>query len=884
MTFLRTLALLLLVTCPAVAQQGTRDVMVVFDMSGSMWGQVDGTAKVEIARDAFGALLSDWGADDVRTGLVVYGHRRRGDCADIELLSRPGDGADIGGLVAGLSPVGKTPLSDAVREAAEVLRYTEEAATVVLLSDGIETCDADPCAVGAELETLGLDFTAHVIGFDIAEGDRAQLRCLADATGGKYFDAADAAGLADAMRGVATATAQATPGPAAEPEALTRTVTVRLKGPMGLQVPRETTVFADGVEVGRLPRGDAVIPGLVVDLAVGPVTLTAEGPGATGTLALDVTARTGVVDLPLVPAADAYVLWQDSPLPINGSHVVMLKNRTGADRGSHHFVLLYPQGATGPDAAIGRGMVGPTSGVFHAVTIPSPATPGDYELAPTGTDGTEYGRVPIRFAAEVTPEWLGSRTVEPGGILDARWQGDANRSTAFTFSRDGKRDSSFVVEGIRSEDGFRLPAPSAPGLYDLSLRWRDAGNARVEASLGQIAVGVALDETEPAAGDQIEAAPDGAVPGDAIGDPDAAGLAREAEAMGGEEFATIPAGDLHGDWLLVAVDHDNRPLFATQIVHDAGAATASGDVDIRADGWALGETTGHERFDVMRRGDAMLFTAHLSDRTYGGRLEWDGRAWRGEMDYDGDGIDRLDVALVRPVDPDRGRDLVPTEAATLPPVPGTFIATDERGQRITTPTDWLIVEGDAQDGEAVRTDEGKHYVEALVPGAYAFTASAGGLTGSARAEHGPETRRTHFVVLRPPGEGADLPIETVFYCSPGEECDMEMVDVPITFTLPEGWGAERPLEARSGKTSFNMVRLTPDGPFWATLNLRQRMAELGPCREVLQGTFCHDATDDPDLLAEVETIARSLSYKPAGSMMLIGDAADDLVRRLGATE
>lgn len=41
------------------AQDTKRNVMAVFHMSGSMWGQMDGTAKVEIARDAFNGLLTD---------------------------------------------------------------------------------------------------------------------------------------------------------------------------------------------------------------------------------------------------------------------------------------------------------------------------------------------------------------------------------------------------------------------------------------------------------------------------------------------------------------------------------------------------------------------------------------------------------------------------------------------------------------------------------------------------------------------------------------------------------------------------------------------------------------------------------------------------------
>ncbi len=173
--------------------------MAVFDLSGSKWGPVDGTAKVAIARDPFDHLLSDWSAGDIRTGLIACGHRRKGDCSDIEVSSTRRIGPVSRPWSRRYAPKGKTPLSEAVRQAPNVLKFTEEVATVVLLSNGVETCDADPCAVGAELEALGLDFTSHVIGFDITEGDKAQLQCLANATGWQYFDGADADGLADPM-------------------------------------------------------------------------------------------------------------------------------------------------------------------------------------------------------------------------------------------------------------------------------------------------------------------------------------------------------------------------------------------------------------------------------------------------------------------------------------------------------------------------------------------------------------------------------------------------------------------------------------------------------------------------------------------------------------
>src|SRR6056297_1684988 len=84
------------------------DVMVVFDGSNSMWGQIDGTAKIEIARSVMGNLLGDWTADR-QIGLMAYGHRRRGDCSDIETLINPASGTapDILERINAITPTGK---------------------------------------------------------------------------------------------------------------------------------------------------------------------------------------------------------------------------------------------------------------------------------------------------------------------------------------------------------------------------------------------------------------------------------------------------------------------------------------------------------------------------------------------------------------------------------------------------------------------------------------------------------------------------------------------------------------------------------------------------------------------------------------------------------
>lgn len=160
MLFIRMLAIGLVALCfgafPAVA---AAKAIIILDGSGSMWAQIDGKARIEIARETLSRVLAGV-PDDFELGFMSYGHREKGSCDDIELLVEPaaGTAAAIGEAAAAIVPKGKTPISAAVKLAAEDLRYTEEKATVILITDGLETCEADPCALASQLEKQGVDF------------------------------------------------------------------------------------------------------------------------------------------------------------------------------------------------------------------------------------------------------------------------------------------------------------------------------------------------------------------------------------------------------------------------------------------------------------------------------------------------------------------------------------------------------------------------------------------------------------------------------------------------------------------------------------------------------------------------------------------------------
>ncbi len=195
------------------ADQPGKKVILVLDASGSMWGKLKGKAKIVIARSVVKELLNTWD-NNTELGLIAYGHRVKGSCKDIETLI-PVSKVNVKNfmkILNAVSPKGKTPIGAAVLKAAETLKYTEESATVILVSDGIDTCGMDLCKLASKLKKSGVDFKTHVIGFDIRTRSAVkQLQCLAKKTGGNYFAAKDAAGLKTAMATTVKLVAKAKP-------------------------------------------------------------------------------------------------------------------------------------------------------------------------------------------------------------------------------------------------------------------------------------------------------------------------------------------------------------------------------------------------------------------------------------------------------------------------------------------------------------------------------------------------------------------------------------------------------------------------------------------------------------------------------------------------
>lgn len=182
-------------------------IVFILDASGSMLGKVGNEEKMAAARrvlkDSIGKL-----PDAAQVGLIAYGHRSASDCNDIETLSPLGplDKAALAAQIDALKPKGKTPITNSLQKAFDVVRAQAAAGpvAVVLVTDGLETCAGDPCRLTREARMAGLKFTMHVIGFDVGKVSVAQLECVAQAGGGLYLGAQNADELAAALAGAVT--------------------------------------------------------------------------------------------------------------------------------------------------------------------------------------------------------------------------------------------------------------------------------------------------------------------------------------------------------------------------------------------------------------------------------------------------------------------------------------------------------------------------------------------------------------------------------------------------------------------------------------------------------------------------------------------------------
>ena len=146
--------------------------------------------------------------DDLQVALRIYGHRiapgRPGACQDSELVIPFSkiDKLQLIERIRRIRALGTTPIAYSLRQVATDFSGTPGEKMVVLVSDGIEECRGSPSRAVSELLAKGLEIRVNIVGFAFSDNaSKMEMQRVAELSRGRFFDASDARGLRDAIRG-----------------------------------------------------------------------------------------------------------------------------------------------------------------------------------------------------------------------------------------------------------------------------------------------------------------------------------------------------------------------------------------------------------------------------------------------------------------------------------------------------------------------------------------------------------------------------------------------------------------------------------------------------------------------------------------------------------
>ncbi len=187
-----------------------KNLVIILDSSGSMAGQIGGRSKIDIAKEAAWKFLDDMNGSDVKLSILVYGHKgsnsashKQLSCSSIDEIYYFGelDSQLAKDKINQFNPTGWTPIADSLEKASDILIKNSQQGddnSILLISDGKETCDGDPVAKAAELKNSDGIIT-NVIAFDV-EGDvKNQLKNISQSGGGTFYSANSMQEMFDAL-------------------------------------------------------------------------------------------------------------------------------------------------------------------------------------------------------------------------------------------------------------------------------------------------------------------------------------------------------------------------------------------------------------------------------------------------------------------------------------------------------------------------------------------------------------------------------------------------------------------------------------------------------------------------------------------------------------
>ena len=168
-------------------------ILFLLDGSGSMLAKWENTYRITVAKRLLADLVDSLrGNENLELALRIYGHQydrhqRRCDDTRLEAPFSMTNHDRIISILKNLGPKGTTPIAYALEQAANDFPTNDEARNIVIIiTDGIESCDGDPCAVSLSLQRKNIFLKPFIIGIGMDKKFEEQFGCM-----GTFYDAAN---------------------------------------------------------------------------------------------------------------------------------------------------------------------------------------------------------------------------------------------------------------------------------------------------------------------------------------------------------------------------------------------------------------------------------------------------------------------------------------------------------------------------------------------------------------------------------------------------------------------------------------------------------------------------------------------------------------------
>ena len=328
---------------------------------------------------------------------------------------------------------------------------------MILVSDGVETCNPDPCAAARLLEEAGIDFTAHVVGFDVSDPEAlAQMQCIADETGGQFLTASSADELNLAMTAMV-----------AEPEPIivTGVFEARIGDDAGLLIQDPITWDITG-DAGPVVEAVAGNP-FTTELTKGTYTAFAHWniPDYGAQVTFEVTGANDVAVTAIFPEPPQTATLIAPETAVAGSTIDV--EWTGPENEGDQIITTTPgQTRTLTFAQIDAG---------NPAALQMPATEGTYDIHYLKREGTNAFLATTQI--NVTPVTATISAPDSGIIgetINVEWDGPDYEGDMIIMAQDGG-SSNISPKLTATGNPIAVTLPGTPGTYSINYRMRQGG-------------------------------------------------------------------------------------------------------------------------------------------------------------------------------------------------------------------------------------------------------------------------------------------------------------------------------------------------------------------------------------------------------------------------